>query len=154
MRYKTVYINGVQLREHRYVMEQHLGRKLNSNEIVHHIDGNGLNNDISNLEVMSRSEHMKHHYADGSVVGDIYKEKYNYDKELIMRLYIEEYRSVPSISKIIKIPKECLYQYLIRNSIKRKKEKKYCKCGNEATYFKKTICKKCYLKDYYAKRKN
>ena len=28
------------------------------------------------------------------------------------------------------------------------------KVFNEATYFKKTICKKCFLKDYYAKRKN
>lgn len=31
------------------------------NNIVHHKDGNGFNNDPSNLEVMSRSEHMKMH---------------------------------------------------------------------------------------------
>ena len=80
MKYKTVFINGKQIREHRYVMEKHLGRKLDSSEIVHHVDGDGLNNDICNLEIMSRSEHMKHHYKDGSVVGRIYRDKYNYDK--------------------------------------------------------------------------
>ena len=47
---------------HRRIMEEHLGRKLSSNEIVHHIDGNKLNNDINNLEVVSRSEHIKKHF--------------------------------------------------------------------------------------------
>lgn len=46
---------------HRQVMESYLGRKLRSNEIVHHIDGNKLNNDISNLCILSRSEHAKLH---------------------------------------------------------------------------------------------
>ena len=154
MKYRTVFIDGKQIREHRYVMEKYLGRKLESSEIVHHIDGDGLNNDIGNLEVMTRSEHTKHHYENGSVIGKLYKEKYNYDKELIIKLYIDEYRSIPAISKIINIPKESIYFYLVKNNIKREKKTIYCECGNIATYLKKTVCKKCYLKDYYAKRKN
>ena len=47
--------------EHRYVMECHLGRALKRNEIVHHKDGDIYNNDISNLEVLSRSEHTHRH---------------------------------------------------------------------------------------------
>ena len=47
--------------EHRYVMEQYLGRKLSRNEVVHHKDRNRMNNDISNLEVMSVSEHTRLH---------------------------------------------------------------------------------------------
>ena len=46
---------------HRVVMENYLGRLLNENEIVHHKDGNKKNNDISNLEVMTASEHVSHH---------------------------------------------------------------------------------------------
>lgn len=57
--YKTLYINGRQVREHRYIMEQFLGRKLLKNEHVHHKDGNGLNNDINNLELLTNSEHQK-----------------------------------------------------------------------------------------------
>lgn len=47
--------------EHRYVVECFLNRPLSSSEIVHHKDGNKLNNDISNLEVTTRSSHAKEH---------------------------------------------------------------------------------------------
>ena len=43
---------------------QKLGRKLLSSEIVHHIDGNKLNNDPSNLTIVSRSKHIKIHRKD------------------------------------------------------------------------------------------
>ena len=39
--------------EHRWVMEQHLGRPLMSEETVHHIDGNRQNNTLANLELFS-----------------------------------------------------------------------------------------------------
>ena len=41
----------------KYLMEVHLGRYLEKDETVHHIDGNPLNNDISNLTVIDRAEH-------------------------------------------------------------------------------------------------
>lgn len=47
--------------EHRWVMEQYLGRKLRKDEAVHHKDGDTLNNDIGNLEVLSWEEHKNKH---------------------------------------------------------------------------------------------
>lgn len=47
--------------EHRAVVEAALGRRLSSDEIVHHIDGDTKNNDPANLEVMSRSGHAYEH---------------------------------------------------------------------------------------------
>jgi hypothetical protein len=47
--------------EHRHIMEQILGRALASSEIVHHKDGNGLNNTPDNLELMTSSAHMSLH---------------------------------------------------------------------------------------------
>lgn|SRR5699024_905728 len=47
--------------EHRMIMSNELGRPLSDEEIVHHIDGNKLNNRISNLEVMDRSSHSSLH---------------------------------------------------------------------------------------------
>jgi hypothetical protein len=42
---------------HLLIIETILNRKLFQDEIVHHIDGDGLNNDVSNLCVMTRREH-------------------------------------------------------------------------------------------------
>lgn len=47
--------------EHRVVAEQKIGRPLQRGEIVHHIDGNHLNNDPANLAVMTQAEHMREH---------------------------------------------------------------------------------------------
>ena len=58
-RYKTIRINGKFVREHRYLMEQHLGRKLDRNEQVHHINGDCRDNRIENLQVLTNSEHQK-----------------------------------------------------------------------------------------------
>ena len=46
---------------HRVVMENHLGRLLFPEEVVHHIDGNKFNNSIENLSVLSIVEHSKLH---------------------------------------------------------------------------------------------
>ena len=45
----------------RHVAEMMLGRKLKPWEVVHHKDGNPLNNSRDNLEVMSRSKHSRMH---------------------------------------------------------------------------------------------
>jgi len=45
--------------EHRLVMEEHLGRYLDPEEVVHHIDGDPSNNDIENLQLFAnQSDHI------------------------------------------------------------------------------------------------
>lgn len=55
--YKVVKINGKCYYSHRLILEKSLGRKLTSNETVHHINGNPRDNRIENLEIISRSAH-------------------------------------------------------------------------------------------------
>ncbi len=43
------------------IMETYLGRYLNIDEVVHHVDLNPLNNDIANLQLMKIGEHRHLH---------------------------------------------------------------------------------------------
>lgn len=58
-------INGKrhQIREHRLIMEDHLGRALEPWEVVHHKNGDPLDNDLANLEVMTMGDHTTHHHT-------------------------------------------------------------------------------------------
>lgn len=53
------------IREHRLVIENHIGRYLQPFEVVHHINGIKDDNRLENLELIdSHSEHMKQHLAE------------------------------------------------------------------------------------------
>jgi len=59
--YVVINYGGSQIREHRVVAEKMLNRKLNKDEVVHHINGIKNDNRPENLMVMTQSEHLKHH---------------------------------------------------------------------------------------------
>ena len=54
--------------EHHLVFWQNFGRVPSKQEIIHHIDGNKHNNDISNLEILLRGEHTKRHNKGRTIV--------------------------------------------------------------------------------------
>lgn len=60
-RYKDVTVNGVHRKEHIVVWEKFHGRSVPHGCVIHHKDGNGHNNDPSNLVCLTRSEHHRLH---------------------------------------------------------------------------------------------
>lgn len=69
-KYKTCISFGRRTRIHRAVMENHLGRKLYSSEHIHHIDGNPDNNSLSNLVILSNSDHGKISYEERQLLAE------------------------------------------------------------------------------------
>jgi hypothetical protein len=62
--------NGVRIKEHRYVMENFLKRKLRKSELIHHINGDKLDNRIENLQIVSRKKHPTIHKLTRAIYGN------------------------------------------------------------------------------------
>ena len=78
------------IREHQYVMEIHLGRRLEKGEIVHHIDGNKKNNSLDNLYLTTVEEHTKLHAESESILFALYKKGIVIFDKKVGRYFLKE----------------------------------------------------------------
>lgn len=77
------------IREHRLVMEKHLGRYLTKKEVVHHLDFNKANNKIENLHLFTDiGKHHSYHLRLQSLVNHSLLGKEFFDN----KSYMKEYR--------------------------------------------------------------
>lgn len=90
----------------KYLIEQHLGRKLHRSEHVHHIDGNPENNDLDNLMVIDCKLHEQMHnlkYYDKIAVCDICHRSFIWtakrQQEYYSRLRTHESQGIITCSK-------------------------------------------------------
>jgi len=138
--YKTFTDDRKTTRMHRHVFECAIGRKLKPFEIVHHKDKNKLNNDINNLQLMSKKEHNNIHQIGFKTR---FKKKYQINREDILIMY--ETMTMKEIADIYGC-KTGGIQYVLKGA---KRRIVYCKiCGKKAIYRKTQLCPKHYMQDY------
>ena len=109
-RYKYLSIKGRFIAEHRYVMEQNLGRKLKTTEHVHHINHDRFDNRISNLEIFNWLSHI-HHHAELQATPS--KTPWKMRNKIIMKLYKKNF-SIRGIARKSGIPRTTVKRRLIK----------------------------------------
>ena len=74
--YVLIKKGGRRQYEHRLVMEKHLGRNLDTSEVVHHKNGNKQDNRLENLALLSNADHSKlESYRNDYIAGITYSKK-------------------------------------------------------------------------------
>lgn len=98
-KYRTTMRNRKAMTLHRVIYEFCYGVKLGYDDVIHHIDGNNFNNDILNLELLSRSEHGSQHNTGSKNKAA----KLNKEKVLLIRQMYKGGTSLDIIARIFKM---------------------------------------------------
>lgn len=133
--YVIIRVNGKSVKEHRYVMEQHLGRPLASNEVIHHRDANKENNDLDNLRLKTVQEHVREHWAHPEwrqrvekgwtpekrqAVSDRFSKPIpGLNEDALRNLYIDRGWNLRQIAEFFGSNRETIRQLLKKHSIRR-----------------------------------
>lgn len=78
---RYIYKKGENRALHLFIIEEIIGRPLYRKEVIHHINGNELDNSIDNLFLSNRSDHRAMHESLGKCISELYgKNVIGFDK--------------------------------------------------------------------------
>ena len=143
--YKSIVINGKQVRLHRVLMEAYIGRKLMPWELVHHNDGNIHNNELSNLSITTRSAHMKTHKIGESTR---FKEQHNISRDQLRHLYEGCGYTMQKIADELGVNFGVIWRRMKKYGIR--ENMKCVECGRYVErYVRARLCDRCYHRNYH-----
>lgn len=118
----TGYLRHNNERLHRKIVQQEIGRKLEHDEVVHHLDGNKLNNDLNNLVIFpdNRSHLLYHaqewtndpyefiHYYNNTLMNTVFNNEWMYHQYITLNKSMAQISretgiSRPTVQKQLKI---------------------------------------------------
>lgn len=148
--------------EHIYLMSEHIGRPLNENEVVHHLDENKSNNKLENLVLLNNNAHsILHNMLRKSIDISEIKDNENYITIEELTSNNEKFNSVSEEdrNKINNFYINIVYRPNEYKIVKRKKNKSYIKyddryclneeCSNNLTTKQRKFCSVKCMNDYY-----
>lgn len=124
---------------HRLIWIEHYGPIPDGDYVVHHKDNNPLNNNINNLELMTRAEHASHHHKGKTLTEEHCKKISEANKD---KTFSEEH--CKKLSETHKGEKNGMwkgYARVVKGGITPQGKQKYILIGKDGKYVKSSINK-------------
>ena len=130
---------------HGAIYEKFYGIKIPKEYSIHHVDGDKNNNDVSNLQMLTRSEHQKKHTAC----------QFKTKKKFVCIVCGKEYEAINNGHNCF-CSSKCRDKWSTIKYPRRAKEKECLYCGNKFESYNKNAkycSQSCRAKDFASKRK-